>query len=162
MSYNICSHISLSLAFEKTLGTHYLHPLMETLAELSRKRPCLSTPLESAGLTDLPTHNCHHLSHIGDGSTCTFRVFSGTNLICTRGDFCLTWFSGKLLRGAEFFSGIRPFTPPEGDDYQCYLPPSRANHYSSCTVKELYNIRCDLMLSQEIIYLKHCISILCE
>ena len=152
----------MRLVFEKTLGTHYLHLLIETLAELSRKRPCLSTPLESAGLTDLPTHNCHHLGHIGDGSTCTFRVFSGTNLICTRGDFCLTRLPRKLLRGAEFFSGIRPFTPPEGDDYQCCLFCSRTNYFSSSTVKEhLYN-RCDLMISQEIFYLNPSISILCE
>lgn len=159
MSYNICLHISLRLVFEKTLGTHYLHPLMETLAELSRKRPCLSTPLESAGLTGQPTHNCHHLGHIGDGSTCTFRVFAGTNLICTRGDFCLAWLPGKLLRGAEFFSRIRPFTPPEGDDYQCYLHYSRANHFSSSTIKEHFNYRCHLMISQGIIYLNRCLSI---
>ena len=132
---------------------------METLAELSRKRPCLSTPPESAGLTDQPIHNCHRLGHFGDGSTCAFRVFTGTNLICTRGDFCLTWFPEKLLRGAEFFSGIRPLTPPGGDGYQCYLPFSRANHSSSSTVKEhSYDLR-DLMISQVIIYLNHCISI---
>ena len=152
----------MNFAFEKTLGTHYLHPLMETLAEWSRKQPCLSTPLESAGLTDLQTHNCHHLGHIGDGSTCAFRVVTGTNLFCTRGDYCLTWLPRKLLRGAEFFSGIRLFSPPEGDDYHCYFPDPRAEHLNNSTIKEHFYIRSYLAASQGIICINHCISIQCE
>ena len=135
---------------------------METLAELSRKRPCLSTPPESAGLTDQPIHNCHRLGHFGDGSTCAFRVFTGTNLICTRGDFCLTWFPGKLLRGAEFFSGIRPFSFPEGNDYQCHFPEPRTIRFSGSTVKEQFNNHRNSFPSQEIFYLNVSISIICE
>ena len=161
-SYNFSSHVSLSLISEKTTSAHYLHSLLESLAEQSRKRPCLSTPLECSDLTGSLIHNCLHLGHIGKGSTCAFRVFMGANPCSSGGDFCLTWFPRKLLQGAEFFSGIRPFSFPEGNDYQCHFPEPRTIRFSGSTVKEhSYNHR-NSFPSQEIFYLNTSISIICE